>query len=453
MDNRISGLTALDPRVAATERFIQQKKIPPNQVADFLLSMGADPRLAGLVMKYQRLKAESATQPKGPAPATTVAQDIDAQIGLPAAAEAARQPVPTSRGVASIPAPVMERAQFAGGGIVAFAGEEQSVVGDPAELDIIRQFVPNFDNMSPEQQAVVRDQLSTQIARRRAEGPKAAQAPVKPPSLSDQYIAAQGRAARPIEGYRAELVAEARARGEGAAAEAMRKKIEERMAGLQPESKRAQGLALAQIGAQIMEAASRPGATALGSIGSGAARGIPMMQELQNRERDLKERYETRLFELDQAKELREAGYDKEARAMVKEARADLRGIENSLAENESAMERLRYSERAATERTRIQELGDEKRAKARQTEYNQRLEALITKQTNDRLSNVMTAPRDYTAARRKYNNAKTAQEREAAQKEVRDIFEREKERTRAEFGATGGIGTEIDFATAFPQG
>ena len=47
----ISGLSALDPRVAATEKFISEKKIPTEQVPAFLLSMGADPRLAGLVLR------------------------------------------------------------------------------------------------------------------------------------------------------------------------------------------------------------------------------------------------------------------------------------------------------------------------------------------------------------------------------------------------------------------
>jgi hypothetical protein len=40
------GLTALDPRVAAVEKFIQDKQVPSQQVPEFLMSMGADPRLA-----------------------------------------------------------------------------------------------------------------------------------------------------------------------------------------------------------------------------------------------------------------------------------------------------------------------------------------------------------------------------------------------------------------------
>lgn len=113
----ISGLSALDPRVAATEKFISDKNIPAEQVPAFLMSMGADPRLAGLVLRYQRLKSAGA-QGEAKPPQSTVAQDIEAQqqgIAAPMA-----PPPNRDQGVGSLPAPVMDRAKFAGGGIVAF---------------------------------------------------------------------------------------------------------------------------------------------------------------------------------------------------------------------------------------------------------------------------------------------------------------------------------------------
>jgi hypothetical protein len=124
----ISGLNALDPRVAATEKFISEKKIPPEQVPQFLMSMGADPRLAGLVMKYQRLKSVGAQGGNAQPPQSTVAQDIDAQSRQGIAAPMAPPPN-REQGIANLPAPVMERAQFAGGGIVAFQEG-----GDPIEV-------------------------------------------------------------------------------------------------------------------------------------------------------------------------------------------------------------------------------------------------------------------------------------------------------------------------------
>jgi hypothetical protein len=114
-------------------------------------------------------------------------------------------------------------------------------------------------------------------------------------------------------------------------------------------------------------------------------------------------------------------------------------------------MERLRYSEGEATKRTRIQELGDATRATAQAAAYEQRLDALVTNKTRERLDNPLTAPKDYKAAERAYTNAKTPQERAAAQEQVRAIFEREKARVRTEFGVTGGV-DEINFANAFPQ-
>ena len=123
----ISGLSALDPRVAATEKFISEKKIPTEQVPAFLLSMGADPRLAGLVLRYQKLKSAGAQGAGAQPPQSTVAQDIEAQqrgIAAPMA-----PPPNRDQGVGGLPAPVMDRAKFAGGGIVAFQEG-----GDPIEV-------------------------------------------------------------------------------------------------------------------------------------------------------------------------------------------------------------------------------------------------------------------------------------------------------------------------------
>jgi hypothetical protein len=123
MAYEMQGISALDPRVAATEQFISEKQIPPEQVPAFLMQMGADPKLAGLVFKYQRLK-QAAGQQQEPAPTSTVAQDVDQQYAQ------------MQGGLGGLPAPVMENAQFqggiapdqeappqmmAGGGIVAFS--------------------------------------------------------------------------------------------------------------------------------------------------------------------------------------------------------------------------------------------------------------------------------------------------------------------------------------------
>jgi hypothetical protein len=166
----ISGLNALDPRVAATEKFISEKKIPPEQVPQFLMSMGADPRLAGLVMKYQRLKSAGQQGGNAQPPQTTVAQDIDAQSRQGIAAPMAPPPN-REQGIANLPAPVMERAQFAGGGIVAFqeggnegleAEEDLSKLGYGAARARISSLIKQAESAGDMQRAArLREQLAT----------------------------------------------------------------------------------------------------------------------------------------------------------------------------------------------------------------------------------------------------------------------------------------------------
>lgn len=128
MANSLQGISALDPRVAATDNFIQEKQIPPDQVEDFLLSMGADPRLASLVFKYRKVK-EAAEKQQNASPSTSnVAEEVSNQYAQLKQQERMRQ------GVAGMPTPNLARApmrggitgqaapqaQMAGGGIVAF---------------------------------------------------------------------------------------------------------------------------------------------------------------------------------------------------------------------------------------------------------------------------------------------------------------------------------------------
>lgn len=166
MANEMQGISALDPRVAATDQFISEKQIPPDQVPAFLMQMGADPRMVGLVFKYQRLKDAAAKQ-QGPAPTSTVAQDVDQQYAQ------------MQGGLGSLPAPVMENAQFqggiapdqeappqtmAGGGIVAFSNGGTSRL--PAVIDV-----------TPEGQGVVNRQMipyETPVDTSRSSTPSAA---------------------------------------------------------------------------------------------------------------------------------------------------------------------------------------------------------------------------------------------------------------------------------------
>jgi hypothetical protein len=126
MSREMYGISALDPRVAATDKFIQDKQIPPDKVEDFLLSMGADPKLASLVFKYRRVQ-EAAKQQQAQPPTASVDQEVSSQYAQ------LKQRERMGQGVAGMPAPNLARApmqggitgqpmpQMAGGGIVAFA--------------------------------------------------------------------------------------------------------------------------------------------------------------------------------------------------------------------------------------------------------------------------------------------------------------------------------------------
>lgn len=107
--NMAYGITALDPRVAATDKFIQEKKIPPDQVEDFLLSMGADPKLASLVFKYRRVQEAAKNQMQGPPSTTTVDQDTSNQYAQ------LKQQQRMQQGLAGMPAPAIANAPMQGG--------------------------------------------------------------------------------------------------------------------------------------------------------------------------------------------------------------------------------------------------------------------------------------------------------------------------------------------------
>lgn len=108
-NNMMYGISALDPRVAATEKFIQEKQIPSDQVENFLMQMGADPKLASLVFKYRRVQEAAKNQPQGPPSTTTVDQDTSNQYAQLKQQERMRQ------GLGGMSAPAIANAAMQGG--------------------------------------------------------------------------------------------------------------------------------------------------------------------------------------------------------------------------------------------------------------------------------------------------------------------------------------------------
>lgn len=115
--NEVMGLTALSPTVAAYKQFMErQNNVGDSNIVPFLVSRG-EPQLAGLIAKKLRVenaaKSQQQLAQQPPASPPTVADQYDM---------AAQQQAMMAPGLPGMPNPVMDRANFAGGGIVAFQG-------------------------------------------------------------------------------------------------------------------------------------------------------------------------------------------------------------------------------------------------------------------------------------------------------------------------------------------
>lgn len=126
------GLAALDPKVAAYKKFIKENLNQPDLLQFLQSEQGKrlDPNLAGAMLVLEKLEQAKNGAASGPAPTTTVVQDVSNA----AMQEAQKQGMDVSpdQGIAQLPNPAMDNAQFqggitqspqqmAGGGIVAFS--------------------------------------------------------------------------------------------------------------------------------------------------------------------------------------------------------------------------------------------------------------------------------------------------------------------------------------------
>lgn len=173
MANNMYGISALDPRIAATDKFIQDKQIPPDQVEDFLLGMGADPRLASLVFKYRKVQEAAKKQQQSPPATTNVAQDISNQYAQ------LKQQERMQRGLAAMPAPAIAKApmqggitgqpipRMAGGGIVAFGNGGRTFTVDPegnVDIGSAGALIPYEEPEAPPQKSLSKAGILKRIA-------------------------------------------------------------------------------------------------------------------------------------------------------------------------------------------------------------------------------------------------------------------------------------------------
>ncbi len=126
------GLAALDPKVAAYKKFIKENLNQPDLLQFLQSEQGKrlDPNLAGAMLVLEKLEQAKNGAASGPAPTTTVVQDVS-NAAMQEAQKQGMDMLP-DQGIAQLPNPAMGNAQFqggitqppqrmAGGGIVAFS--------------------------------------------------------------------------------------------------------------------------------------------------------------------------------------------------------------------------------------------------------------------------------------------------------------------------------------------
>lgn len=157
------GLAALDPKVAAYKKFIKENLNQPDLLQFLQSEQGKrlDPNLAGAMLVLEKLEQAKNSSASGPAPTTTVVQDVS-NAAMQEAQKQGMDVLP-DQGIAQLPNPAMGNAQFqggitqppqqmAGGGIVALAAG-----GGPQGVD--------FTKMDPEQLEILSKDADLKVAR------------------------------------------------------------------------------------------------------------------------------------------------------------------------------------------------------------------------------------------------------------------------------------------------
>lgn len=200
--------------------------------------------------------------------------------------------------------------------------------------------------------------LPTQVPIPKTSSPTAGLAAVAPRQPSPAAAPTPAAAAIPTapemtrDEFLAQVEADAARSGLGKTAEARRKYLE----GLQAAEKGRKGKDIAQAlmksGIGMMSAAARPGATFAQALAGGAAAGSEAMETLEAKREERAARLQEMQFALDEADELRRAGYIKEADAKKREADAIKRDLdkESRQAKRELDLEGVRQKGRMEIE-------------------------------------------------------------------------------------------------------
>lgn len=421
-----SGLTTLDPRTAATSKFVEDKiqkgELQPNQVVDFLLQMGADPRLASLVFKYQKVEQAAKNQPQGQPSATTVDQDTSNQYAQLKQRERMRQ------GLGGMSAPAIANAamqggitgepvQAAAGGLMALAGGGPVAFDEGGSIPRNRSIVPykapfykraagaalGLARRHPLGLAASLLGLGALVGGDEEEQAAAEAAPrveEVPEGMSDEDVRLLAAAdaqrpaaatpgaggampampkAKPIEGLSTleNRVAEAKARlpkDEQAAIDAelarekpylesiaaRRGKIEEqeKKGTTSPEKKF--WLAFAQAGF----AASAKGARNLWeTLSMGGVEGMKAYESMKDKEDQLRERLQDKMFQLDDLEAQTKRSATKAGIDRLDKARAEVAAAQSELAKTQVAVGLAEKTEAGAMYRAQLAQAGADRRA------------------------------------------------------------------------------------------
>ena len=180
-----------------------QKGMPPDQAIQYVKSMatqGVAPLtdLYSMMNQFQRLKQKQVQPPQTPPTIRDQLNMMDQQQQMQpqqsgiAQLQAAPPPgQPMDRGLGAIDAGRMEYPRFAGGGIVAFVNGGEA---DSVEDMLIRQYVPEYDSLPPEQQDFIKQRLAPQIEAAKSatdRGPVSTASKV--PTLAEQRASAAQR--------------------------------------------------------------------------------------------------------------------------------------------------------------------------------------------------------------------------------------------------------------------
>jgi hypothetical protein len=336
-----------------------QKGMPPDQAVQYVKSMatqGVAPMadLYAMMNQFQRLKQQPVQAPQTP-------PTIRDQLNM-----AEQQQMAMQQGLGGLPAPSMEQAQFAGGGIVAFdeggevnpisymqklvrealargdtetAEEIQASLEDYTSLgrNLPRISLPERSNLVDLREARAREQYSG-AAPAAAPTPSASAAPTgtrprlgreattsevrfpdntAPPAPERRPPVARrsagiGAAAAPVEAAVAapkmpsvadfERELQERSKPLTEAIERQRTFLQGEEATSKEEAKRDRMLALAQAGFAMAQAGSKPGATFLGSAGAAGSDFAKSMMQLNREAAVARRNMQKELFALDQAK-------------------------------------------------------------------------------------------------------------------------------------------------------